>query len=463
MGSKMDMKEIRLGNILVCKSNLVRAVVMAKCSTGVIVYNYTNNAFEVLPYHDIDKATITVDDRMSMIDETNELKAFTSKFINTSIDYMNEHYKIYENIISNNDVLKSSKELFDTKYIDRKQVKDTRTNRIYSIVDIERINNKLYYSLNRVRSINRTLHEESLFIDSDELKEGFVFEEDLLHPKTKSEETLENNEYISTNGIKEMFDKKEEVIEESKIVDTRSDIEAILDGFNIDSRFRKPVKEWSSKNIGTLSNIKMEKIYDEKLYGNIIDYFSSCNLQFLHTEHESKVMIIEEAIDIDNIKLRDEEYNNKYMNISNLIHGVICKNNNQSSLFFAVRCLTFMTMVYNKDFIIYDYNKHATTTDVIDNVTEILHSDNINIFRYNPIVKYNEGKIILYKDIPMVIVQCNKNSYSVLFNVFSDEEMELGYLTYSLCDKLHKQGDIKIIDQYNFNTLFNIVNEEYKK
>lgn len=459
----MDLDKLRLGTVLSCANNLVRAVVMAKCKTGVIVFNYTTNNFEVVPYSEIDNVLTITEDNMSMIDETNELRSFTSKFINATVDYLNEHYNIYENIIGDNDTLKYSKDLFDKKFIDRKQVKDTRTNRIYSIVDVERINGKLHYTLNRIRCVNRTLHEESLFVDSDELKQSFVFEEDLLHPVDKNNETLENNEFISTGDIKDKFIQNNEQQSTSEVIDERSESIVLLDNLNLNERFRKHVTQWHSKKIGTLSNTMMEKIYDLKWYDNIVDYYKDQYLQFLHTKNKSITKIINEYINLNNIEIFDYVMNrNDIIKFDELMDAVVCKNNNEVTLPFILRCLTFINLKYPLDYQIYDNIEKQYISDIGQINTNEIVKERYYKFKYSPIIKNKVGQILLYKDIPMVITQLNRTSVSVLFNVFSNNDMVLGYLPYKLLDKLNVQGDIKILDKYNFTPLFNIINEEYR-
>lgn len=457
----MDLDKLRLGTVLSCTNDLVRVVVMAKCKTGVIVFNYTTNNFEVAPYSVIDNVLTITEDNMSMIDETNELRSFTSKFINATVDYLNEHYNIYENIIGDNDTLKYSKDLFDKKFIDRKQVKDTRTNRIYSIVDVERINGKLHYTLNRIRCVNRTLHEESLFVDSDELKQSFVFEEDLLHPVDKNNETLENNEYISTGNVKELFkSNNDKTTTEPPIIDKRSDNVALLDSFNLSERFRKPVRQWHDKTIGTLSNTMMEKIYDTKF--SILEYYNNSYLQFMQSKDEPITKFIQSyLIDTDEIQIVDTLNRHDVIKLEDLMDTVVCKNNKEAAIPFMLRCLTFIKLVHGKDYDIFDHGKNKYVSDVTEiNIAEIMMERYFK-FRYNPIVTNAVGSIILYKNIPMVVTKLNKTSMSVLFDVFSDNGMTLAYLPYKLLDKLKVQGDIKILNKYNFTALFNIVNEEY--
>lgn len=457
----MKINEVKLGQVLMMRNGL-RAIVLAVCDNYVLVYDYRNIAFGIVEMNVLEEKFRIVEDDLSMLDESNEYASIMTRWIKWCVDYMIEHPKVYERIISKSSVL-TTRSIVDEKYINRKQVKDKRTNRIYSIMDVERIDEVLYYSLNRVRSVNRTLHEESLFVDDDELREHFVFDDD-INTKTKYKESLEDHEYIK---LEEMKPAKEETeIVEVNEIKHKKDKNKIFDTLLLDEKFRKKTSKWGHMHLGAFSNKKLSEIAEKY---NIDENYLLGRYIIIGKEISGKLEPYAYKIinKVDNkYELYDGIHENIFCTIDELfIAGVFRKIAGSDKKYSFLPFIAFKTLVDRlkpgRDFKIKDTTNHSDIDSNID-MDEKIEKNGKSLYRYYITTKNKIGSVFLYDEkYPMVVFQENKTSYSVFLNIFDDNNViEMAYLPKELIKKLMYDNKLRIMPHVNLKGLFDLCNEE---
>lgn len=181
MIKETDFAKLKVGDILQHDSHF-RVVTLFKTDVGVGVYHYYELGIKIYGMEHIMKEFTLERDKniLNMTNNTNINSAASTTLINEIIRLFINNPHIYHRAFSNYDMIeKDFAYMYSKDLIMEKLIRDRRTDKVYTILDVINISDTLYFEIERIGKVLGALMEyEKLYVSKIDLAEYYEFVKD---------------------------------------------------------------------------------------------------------------------------------------------------------------------------------------------------------------------------------------------------------------------------------------------